>query len=125
MTTVLAVVAGGAGALARYEVAGLVQRRTDSTFPWGTTAVNLLGAAALGVLSGLTAGGTLGDDWLRVLGSGFLGAFTTFSTWMVESVELGRAGGRSGVQHLAVNLVGMTLAGVAAAGFAYGLAQGI
>lgn len=123
--TALAVLAGGLGALARYELSGLVQGRTASTFPWGTTAVNLLGAVAFGVISGLVAEGVLGAGWLRVTGSGFLGAFTTFSTWMVESVEAGRTGGRAGLRDLAANAGGMLVAGVAAAGLAYGLARAL
>lgn len=125
MITAWTVVAGGLGALARYELAGLVQTRSGSTFPWGTAGVNLLGAVALGVLEGLAAGDAVGTDEVRIAGVGFLGAFTTFSTWMVESLELGRRDVRSAARDLGFNVGGMVVAGVAAAGLAYGLASGL
>lgn len=125
MITAWAIVAGGLGALARYELAGIVQTRSGSTFPWGTAAVNLLGAAALGVLVGLAADGVVGTDEVRIAGAGFLGAFTTFSTWMVESLELGRRDVRSAARDLGLNVGGMLVAGVAAVGAAYGLANGL
>lgn len=125
MITAWAIVAGGLGALARYELAGIVQARSGATFPSGTAAVNLLGAVALGGLVGLAADGAVGDDWVRIAGSGFLGAFTTFSTWMVESVELGRRGVRSAARDLGLNVGGMLVAGVAASGVAYGLVSGL
>ncbi len=66
-------VVGAVGAYARYR-AGLVLRER------GTLAVNLTGAFAAGVLAGAGASATV----LLILGTGFLGAYTTFSTWMVE-----------------------------------------
>lgn len=123
MTTTIAALAGGLGALARYELAGVVQARTRSTFPMGTSVVNLLGAIALGVLAGLEAEGVVTGTWLRVAGTGFLGAFTTFSTWMVETVEAGREGRAAGLRAAALNVCGMLAAGIAAAGLAYGLSR--
>ena len=55
--------------------------RAGRAFPWGTLAVNLSGAFALGAVTGAA----LGDDATRLLGTGFLGAYTTFSTWMLET----------------------------------------
>ena len=72
---------GGAGAVARVTVGAAVARRLGRGFPWGTLAVNLSGAFALGVLAGLAPG----EDVRRLLGAGLLGAYTTFSTWMLES----------------------------------------
>jgi CrcB protein len=72
---------GGVGAVARLLLDGAVSARVGRGFPWGTLAVNLSGAFALGVVSGAA----LGADAARLLGVGLLGAYTTFSTWMFES----------------------------------------
>lgn len=113
--TALVLLVGGLGGLARYELGGAVQRRVDSTRPWGTAVVNLCGAGALGLLAGLHGAGVVGAAQLEVLGTGFLGGFTTFSTWMVESVRLSDEGGPAGLRAGLANLVGMALAGLAAA----------
>ena len=76
---------GGLGAVARYAVDGGVTGRLGRGFPWGTLAVNLSGALALGVLDGA---GVTGDA-LLLAGTATLGAYTTFSTWMLESDRLG------------------------------------
>lgn len=115
MIIISAVLAGGLGALARYGLTGVVQRRTASLRPWGTATVNILGATVLGVVVGLAATGRLSPDIAYVAGAGFLGSFTTFSTWMVESVRLGEAGGRSGAAAALVNLAGMFTVGLAGA----------
>ena len=93
---------GGVGAVARFTLDGAVASRTASAFPFGTLAVNLSGALVLGVLHG--AG--VGDDALRLAGTGLLGAYTTFSTWSLESHRLGEDGRlRLGVANLLVSLV--------------------
>jgi len=102
------VAAGGAlGALGRYLVAGFVQELSGVSFPWGTVAVNLLGSFALGfVIQASLLGGWSGEARLFVA-VGFLGAFTTFSTFAFETLELLRSG--QGVQtfaYLGFNLVG-------------------
>lgn len=113
MTMFLAIVGSGLGALARYGLSGAIQRRVASTRPWGTAAVNVLGALALALLVGLHAADRLGGDGLAVAGTGFCGGFTTFSTWMVESVRLGQEGG-AGLRAMVVNVAGMLLLGVVA-----------
>jgi len=87
------VVAGGAlGAASRYWVAGLLQQWTGSGFPWGTVGVNLIGSFLLGfVVQASLLGGWTGELRLFVA-VGFLGAFTTFSTFAYEALELLRAG---------------------------------
>lgn len=115
MTLTLLLVAGGLGGLARYELAGVVQRLVGTPRPWGTAAVNLLGAAALGLLVGLQASDAVGADTVRVLGTGFLGGFTTFSTWMVESVHLAEDAASAGLRAGLVNLAGMLALGIAGA----------
>jgi CrcB protein len=108
---------GGLGAVARFELDGLVQRRIAGAFPFGTLAVNLSGSFVLGLLTGAGVGGTA----LFVVGTGFIGAFTTFSTWMLETERLGEDGdGRVAVMNVAVSFA----AGLAAAliGWAVGAA---
>jgi CrcB protein len=89
---------GGAGALARFWLDGAVSRRVGGAFPTGTLAVNLSGSLLLGILSGAGVSG----DALLVAGTGLLGAYTTFSTWMLESHRLGEDGR---VRALAANVV--------------------
>ncbi|HTX32348.1 MAG TPA: fluoride efflux transporter CrcB [Solirubrobacteraceae bacterium] len=79
---------GGLGAVARFSLDGAVAGRAGREFPFGTLAVNLLGAFVLGVLVGAAVGG----NTYRVLGTGLIGAFTTFSTWAFESHRLGEDG---------------------------------
>jgi fluoride exporter len=99
---------GGAGAIARLLLDGAVSARAGRGVPWGTLAVNLSGAFALGVLVGAAVSG----DELRLAASGLLGSFTTFSTWALEShraAEDGRL--RLGAANFAVSLaLGVTLA---------------
>ncbi len=85
MTLLIAATAGSIGALARYILSGTLQRRTGSHIPVGTAAVNLIGALALGAVVGAASIPSL----LELAVVGFLGGFTTFSTWMVETVRLG------------------------------------
>ena len=77
-------VVGGLGALLRVAVDTEVQLYRPGRFPLGTLAVNASGSFALGLLTGLGVGGGA----LLVLGGGLIGAYTTFSTWMVETWEL-------------------------------------
>jgi CrcB protein len=111
---------GALGAMARYALDGWVSDRTHGQFPWGTMTVNLLGAFALGVLVALTTERLLPHPSLRIgLGIGFLGAFTTFSTYAYETVRLAEDGA---VGLALLNTVGMVAAGLLAA--ALGLAVG-
>ncbi len=120
MTFALAVIAGSLGALARYEVGGWAQRRSGSVRPWGTAAVNLTGALVLGLFVGVTTSqGSPG--WVIATGFGFFGGYTTFSTWMVESVGLARDG-REALRALYLNLIGLLLVGLG--GLLAGLALG-
>lgn len=99
---------GGFGAVARFLLDGAVAGRVGRIFPWGTLMVNLSGAFLLGVLVGSASS----DDAVHLIGTGLLGAFTTFSTWAFESHRLGEDGQlRLGVANLVLSL----LLGVAAA----------
>jgi CrcB protein len=85
---IAAAVLGGVGALLRFRLDAAVQLRTARDFPTGTFAVNVAGSFCLGVLTGLGVGGGTS----LVLGTGLLGSFTTFSTWMLETERLGEEG---------------------------------
>jgi CrcB protein len=86
---VLAVgVLGGLGAVARYLLDGAISRRSSTGFPLGILAVNLSGSLLLGVLAGAAVDG---DDY-TLLAGGLLGAYTTFSTWMLQTRRLSEDG---------------------------------
>lgn len=119
MIVVAAILSGGLGAVARYVVTGAVQARVEGTFPWGTAVVNVTGALLLGVLTGALRGGFVPLDVGVVLGGGFLGAYTTFSTWMVETLRLAESGGRSGFRAGAANVAWPLVAGLVGAVLGY------
>jgi len=108
---------GALGAVARFRVDSAVSAWLPSDFPLGTLVVNLTGSFALGILVGASATHRV----MFLLGTGFTGGYTTFSTWMVESERLGEVGD---VVSLLQNLWLSMLAGVgiAAAGFYVGQA---
>jgi fluoride exporter len=87
--TALLVIAGAAlGAPLRYLTDLFVQSRHDGLMPWGTLAVNVSGSLLLGVVAG-AVDATGGHEWLlALLGTGFCGALTTFSTFSFETLRL-------------------------------------
>jgi CrcB protein len=85
-------VAAGIGAPGRYLLDGWIQDRTSGAFPWGTFTVNVTGCLALGLLAGLGLYHDLGTTARTVLGTGGLGAYTTFSTLTFETVRLAEEG---------------------------------
>ncbi len=85
---VLLVVAGGLGATTRYVVDAMIKARTHSPFPWSTAIINMTGSFVLGFLTGLVVSHLASNDISTVIGTGFLGGYTTFSTASYETVEL-------------------------------------
>jgi len=81
--------AGAMGTLARFYLAGLVQRIFPHDFPWGTLAVNALGCLLFGFVWSLAEGrGVLSPQTRAIILVGFMGAFTTFSTFAFETSQL-------------------------------------
>jgi len=109
----LAAACGGLGAATRYLVDLGIARLTGTRFPWGVMVINITGSFALGLVIGGLPGAAF------VLGTGFLGGYTTFSTAMIDTVALWRDGERPAS---ALYAGGMLLAGLAAA--TLGLALG-
>lgn len=84
MTYVLVAFGGAAGSLVRYSLGKFVREKSSSDFPIGTFIINITGAIMLGVVS--TIG--VSNNMMLLLGDGFLGAYTTFSTFMYEGFNL-------------------------------------
>jgi CrcB protein len=93
---------GGTGAVGRFLFDGAVSARLGRAFPFGTLAVNLTGTFALGIL----IGAALSGDAYRLAATGLLGAYTTFSTWALDSHRLAEDGRRDlALANFAVSLV--------------------
>jgi CrcB protein len=84
----LLALAGALGTIARYTVAGFVHRFTGASFPWGTLAVNALGCFVVGVLWTLFEQRFVSAGVRTLVLVGFMGAFTTFSAFALETGEL-------------------------------------
>ena len=106
--------AGGAGAVARFLVDTAVSSRVRTSLPFATIGINVTGSVLLGLVAGLVFAGVADPAAQAVLGTGFLGGYTTFSTASYQSVSLALSG-RWGAA--VVNGLG-TLAGCLAAALA-------
>ena len=84
MNIILVGIGGAFGSLARYGIGKFIAQRSDSVFPLGTFAVNIAGPLLLGFLMAMHTQ----TSFYMLLGDGFLGAFTTFSTFMYEGITL-------------------------------------
>ncbi|HZM74675.1 MAG TPA: fluoride efflux transporter CrcB [Candidatus Limnocylindrales bacterium] len=108
MTIIVVVVGAAIGAPVRYLLDRAVQARHESVFPWGTLAVNVIGSFVLGVLAGANTTGVVS----HLVGTGFCGALTTYSTFGYETVRLAQ----EGASRLAVlNALASIAAGLTAA----------
>ena len=110
MIVLLLALAGGAGATARFVVDAVIARHSRFRFPLGTMVVNVSGSLLLGFLTGLALyqhGAALAPDLKAVLGTGFCGGYTTFSTASVETFRLWTAEGpASGAGYGVATLLG-------------------
>ena len=113
MTALLVALGAALGAPARYLTDWAVQRRHDSLFPWGTLVVNVVASLVLGVLVGATASSRA----VALVGTGFCGSLSTFSTFAYETQRLVEDRARL---YAVANVVASVLAcaGAAAAGWA-------
>ena len=111
MIVALTLLAGAAGAVTRFVLDASVQRRWQSPFPWATVIINVAGSLLLGVLAGLVLFSAQPAAWQTVIGSGFCGGYTTFSTASFETVRLVQQN-RSGLALL--NALGSWVLSVAA-----------
>lgn len=92
MTVLLVLLGGAVGAPLRYLTDLFVQSRHDSVFPWGTFSVNVIGSLILGAAAGAVSKGAAPGWVLTLVGTGFCGALTTFSTFGFETVRLTEEG---------------------------------
>jgi fluoride exporter len=107
-------VGAAAGGALRYFVSGFVGRRVGEAFPWGTLVVNVSGAFAIGVMAAIVRG-PVSDTWLFGV-TGLLGAYTTVSSFSLQTLALAREGGT----RQAFNNVALSVAlGLAAAALGY------
>ena len=111
----LVALGGAAGSVLRYLLSGL-----NTSFPWGTFTVNVLGSLMIGLLVGLMSKGVLSPEMKLLLVTGLCGGFTTFSTFANESFGMMKAGdalqmalyvGASVVVGILAVWVGMLLSG--------------
>jgi len=84
MDYVLIGIGGACGSIVRYQLGRIISEKSKARFPWGTFIINITGALLLGFLSSIGAGINLS----HLLADGFLGAYTTFSTFMYEGFNL-------------------------------------
>jgi CrcB protein len=111
MQQVLLIAIGGSlGAVARYGLSTFVYHTTRETFPWGTFVVNLTGSFLIGVLIELFDSAIIPSEWRSFITIGFLGAYTTFSTYTLETVNLLRDGE---LKLAAFNIFASNLIGIA------------
>lgn len=90
MSKYLAVALGGMiGAIARYALGGFITERSSSAFPWGTFVINITGSFIIGFfLTFISEHVTLNPHWRLAIAVGFVGAYTTFSTFEYETLKL-------------------------------------
>lgn len=121
--TVLLVLAGGAvGAPLRYLTDLFVQSRRDSVLPWGTLTVNVAGSLVLGAVASAVVHADVPGWVLTLVGTGFCGALTTFSTFGFETVRLAEDGSwAEALGNVALSLV----AGFAACTAGWALVAGV
>ncbi|MEU5942143.1 fluoride efflux transporter CrcB [Micromonospora sp. NPDC047548] len=118
MTVLLIAVGAALGAPLRYLTDRAVQARHDSVFPWGTLAVNVAGSLLLGAVLAVPAGPAV----TALVGTGFCGALTTWSTFGYETLQLARSGAR---RHALANVLASVLAGLAAASLGYAVVRAL
>jgi len=82
---VMIALGGALGAIARYQLAAMIQARVPVGFPWGTFVVNVTGCLVMGVATTLLTDRLVHPNWRFLIPIGFIGAYTTFSTFELET----------------------------------------
>lgn len=118
MTALLVVLGGLVGAPTRYLTDLVVQSRHSSRLPWGTLTVDVAGSLLLGLVAGITSAHHAPTWVLTLLGTGFCGALTTFSTFSFETFRLLD---ERQWRTAAVNVAGSVAAGLATVAFGFWL----
>lgn len=106
-------VAGGMGSVARFMLDGVIRSRTRGPVPVATITINISGSLLLGLVAGLVLASALPPAWTLIVGTGFLGGYTTFSTASMETARLVQAGH---VRAALISGAGTAVASLAAAG---------
>jgi fluoride exporter len=122
MTLLLICLGAAVGAPARYLTDRIIQARHDTVFPWGTLTVNVVGSLILGVLVGLADRHQVPAEVIALVGTGFCGALTTYSTFGFETLRLAEDGARF---YAVVNVILSVAAGFGAAVIGYAFGQAI
>ena len=108
------------GGVARYFLSGVIARRVGETFPWGTLFINVSGSFLIGIFGGMAQDNASlmasPDPWLFAV-TGFLGCYTTVSSFSLQTLSLARDGEKGRALFYVVISVAFELA-AAAAGFA-------
>jgi CrcB protein len=118
VTVILLALAGGVGAAVRFMVDGLIRQHFKTALPWGTILINVTGSLVLGFLAGMVMRGHAPESVFLILGTGFLGGYTTFSTASLETIRLIQSG-RTGLA--LINGLGSMAASVLSAAAGVGI----
>jgi fluoride exporter len=120
MTLLMVVIGAAIGAPARYLTDRAIQLRHESAFPWGTLIVNVIACAILGAVTGAAVESAASPDVRALIGTGFCGALSTYSTFSFEVMRLREEGERSyAVAYVVVSIA----AGLGAAFLGAGVAH--
>ncbi len=119
MTILMIALGAAVGAPARYLSDRAIQSWHRTVFPWGTLTVNVVASLVLGIVAG--AGSALDPDLAMLIGTGFCGALSTYSTFSYETLRLAQGGFRlSAAANVGISLVAGV--GAAALGWSVGVA---
>lgn len=116
MIALMVALGAAIGAPARYLTDRAIQSRHETVFPWGTLTVNLVASLVLGILAG--AAGHLSATTAALIGTGFCGALSTYSTFSFETMRLTQEGARF---YAAANVTLSLVAGLGAAAFGWSI----
>jgi len=115
MQQILFIAVGGSlGAVARYAISTYIYQSVNEVFPWGTLVVNLSGSFIIGAFAELFETAMIPSEWRSLVTIGFIGAYTTFSTYSLETLSLLREGELriASMNVLASNILGIVFVGL-------------